>query len=252
MIKAAWALRQRFWSLAVSFPCEAVDDSISSSSAHERGVTTIWMLLRARDNPGGRKVEIVESLLRVLQINVAALIFPVAGVATLLAGFSDAKWYRVPNKITYPLMALGIAYHAALPSGAGWVFALAGFSFGLLILLPFFLLGGVGAGDVKLLAGIGSCLGLHDTVAVFLVFGVLAATYAAAVFFVRGQSERVASCLLHPFRTMLATTSASHRVEDALELRERTQRWRLVPLATIMAISLFILALGRVASVMWS
>jgi prepilin peptidase CpaA len=79
----------------------------------------------------------------------------VAGVAAV----SDAFYRRIPNWLTVGAVCGGILLHAWKDGGSGALFALLGVSLGLVLLLPFYALNAIGAGDVKLLAGIGALVG---------------------------------------------------------------------------------------------
>lgn len=83
------------------------------------------------------------------------------GVAVL----TDLQSRRVPNVLVALMLAAGIATQAltAPGIGTGLLAGLGGAVVGLFILLPFYALGGMGAGDVKLFAATGSFLGLHQT-----------------------------------------------------------------------------------------
>jgi prepilin peptidase CpaA len=88
-----------------------------------------------------------------------------AVIATgLAASLWDIRTRRIPNAITLGGAAVALVFHvctagsvAAAPGAAGW--SLAGWAVGLSLFLPLFLLGGMGAGDVKLLAAFGAWLG---------------------------------------------------------------------------------------------
>ena len=82
-----------------------------------------------------------------------------AAVLALLAAFSDIRQRRVPNTLTFGAALVGFAMHVVLTGWSGLAFALAGCAVGLLLFLPVFALGGMGAGDVKLLAAFGAWLG---------------------------------------------------------------------------------------------
>jgi len=69
------------------------------------------------------------------------------------------KARRVPNALTFGAAFLGLAMHAVLTGWFGLAFALSGWAVGLLLFFPVFALGGMGAGDVKLLAAFGAWLG---------------------------------------------------------------------------------------------
>ncbi len=81
------------------------------------------------------------------------LIFLAVAVAT------DLHLRRIPNILVAMMLSWGIVIHCSFLGSAGALSALAGIVAGFLILLPFYALGGLGAGDVKLLVGVGSFLG---------------------------------------------------------------------------------------------
>ncbi|MGD9904761.1 MAG: prepilin peptidase [Vicinamibacterales bacterium] len=81
-----------------------------------------------------------------------------AGVAAA-ACVTDLAWRRVPNALTIPALAAGIVAHALWPGGFGPLGALGGAAVGLAVFFPFFALGGLGGGDVKLMASLGAWVG---------------------------------------------------------------------------------------------
>ena len=75
-----------------------------------------------------------------------------------MACATDLRTSRIPNLLTFSAAAAGLAWHAF----GGWAplaSALGGLALGLLLFLPIYLLRGMGAGDVKLLAALGAWLG---------------------------------------------------------------------------------------------
>jgi prepilin peptidase CpaA len=71
----------------------------------------------------------------------------------------DMRTRRIPNALTLCAAVCGVAFHFAAGglAAAGW--SLAGWGLGALLFFPWFALGGMGAGDVKLLAALGAWLG---------------------------------------------------------------------------------------------
>ena len=77
----------------------------------------------------------------------------------VVAAVIDGWKLKVPNWLTFPLIISGWIYCTACFgwSGLGW--SLVGTAVGLALLLPLYAIGGMGAGDVKLLAGVGAWVG---------------------------------------------------------------------------------------------
>ncbi len=93
----------------------------------------------------------------------------VLGVAT----FTDLKSRRIPNWLVLPFLVVGIVTSGYLHGWHGIGQSVAGIAVGALIFGSFFLLGGMGAGDVKLCAAIGAWIG-PDQLFLALVFTGLA------------------------------------------------------------------------------
>lgn len=98
------------------------------------------------------------------------------------AAVSDALRRRIPNWLVLPGMLFGLAANALVPGALGLTSAVTGLAAGLLAFLPFYLLRLLGAGDVKLIAMVGSFLGAAHLVgamlASFLAGGLLAVAFA--------------------------------------------------------------------------
>lgn len=77
----------------------------------------------------------------------------------VLACVLDLRNRRIPNSVTLGGAGLGLLYGAVMQGPTGILQAVLGWLAGLLVFLPFFALGGLGAGDVKLLACLGTWIG---------------------------------------------------------------------------------------------
>lgn len=111
-------------------------------------------------------------------------------VVLIVAAVIDGKQLRVPNWLTFPMVLSGLAYSTWTGGMEGFGFGLWGMTVGLLTLLPLYAVGGMGAGDVKLMAGIGAWLGATVTWNAFLVTVVVGAVMAIVMVLVRRAWEK--------------------------------------------------------------
>lgn len=84
-------------------------------------------------------------------------------ILLLTAAFFDAKEKRIPNLLTFPVMLTGLILNIIMNRLSGITFSFYGFLIGLAIFFIPFILGGMGAGDVKLMAAIGALMGWKFT-----------------------------------------------------------------------------------------
>ena len=80
-------------------------------------------------------------------------------IAMLIAVAWDLKKQKIPNLITFPLMLFGLFYHTINSSISGLGFSFLGLLVGIAIFIIPYILGGMGAGDAKLMGGAGAVLG---------------------------------------------------------------------------------------------
>ena len=128
----------------------------------------------------------------------------IGGVATL-AAVSDVRTGRIPNWLTFGAMAGGLVFSAIHAGGSGVVTSLFGGLVGLALFLPLFVLGGMGGGDVKLLAAVGTWLGPFGALQAALWASLAGGVLAVIVGISRGYLSaalRNLSALLWVWRTV--------------------------------------------------
>lgn len=99
-------------------------------------------------------------------------------ITLIVAAYIDGKQLRVPNWLTFPMVLSGLAFHLFAAGWPGLEMSLSGMFVGLLCLLPLYAVGGMGAGDVKLMAGIGAWLGAAITFSAFCASTIVGAFMA--------------------------------------------------------------------------
>lgn len=93
------------------------------------------------------------------------------GALALLLGaaaWSDIRSHRIPNVLVLLGLITGLLLQMSAEGMPGLVRALLGMVVGFLVLMPFYLLRTLGAGDVKLMAAVGALMGPAEIVGVFL------------------------------------------------------------------------------------
>ena len=77
----------------------------------------------------------------------------------LIATWTDIRQQRIPNWASIGGAVLGLVLNAVVLGWSGVLSGVYGLGLGLLVFLPLYAVGGMGAGDVKLLATVGAFLG---------------------------------------------------------------------------------------------
>ncbi len=133
-----------------------------------------------------------------------------------IASMYDLRTRRIPNKLTLPAILFGLALHLYRggPAEMGWS-ALAGLIAGGVFLL-FFLAGGMGAGDVKLMTAVGCLVGTGNIKEVLLATVIIGAVMGIALAIYRGQFRQT---LLN-----VTTLVQHHRAEGLAEHPELNVR----------------------------
>lgn len=150
-------------------------------------------------------------------------------LAVMLAAalWRDLAHRRIDNWITFTGAACAIGLHLTLAGAEGAGFALGGLAVGLIVLLPFYISGGMAAGDVKLMAAAGAFLGPVDCLwaagfslmtGAVLAVGVLAIGGGLREGLTHVSRQIFAYSMTQVWAPAAAGTAASHRFPYALAI----------------------------------
>jgi prepilin peptidase CpaA len=135
--------------------------------------------------------------------------------ASLVAALSDVRTQRIPNALTVPLLAAGLIQ-------AGWLNGLAGLGEAVaaaaVLFAPFLLLwmfAGGGAGDAKLMAGIGAWLGLAGGLAALFFIAAAGFVLAVAKAIAGGRLKEVAFNVVLLFYSVVAFAAGRNKEKEA-------------------------------------
>jgi prepilin peptidase CpaA len=106
---------------------------------------------------------------------------------TLLAlcAASDIWSNKIFNIVTVPFAISAVALHTFNNGLDGFLFSTAGMATGIALLVLPYLMGGLGAGDVKLMGAVGSFLGAKATLGGFLFIALAGGIYSLALILIR-------------------------------------------------------------------
>jgi prepilin peptidase CpaA len=145
----------------------------------------------------------------------------VVGVA-LVACVFDLHSRRIPNVLTFGAALAGLIVATSMSGFPGLGSSTAGWLLATVLWLPLYALGGMGAGDVKLLAAIGAWLGpadvFHAALYAAMAGGLLALMVACAHGCVRQTWSNVQLLILH-WRIAGFTPQAQLTLETATSPR---------------------------------
>ena len=113
-------------------------------------------------------------------------------IVLVVAATIDGLKLKVPNWITFPMVISGWIYSAGFSQYAGWeglLYSLGGTVVGLGVMLPLYSVGGMGAGDVKLNAGIGAWVWIQVTLYAFCATAIVGGILAIAMVIWSGSWE---------------------------------------------------------------
>ena len=109
----------------------------------------------------------------------------IAILVGLAAMIDDLARRQIANWIPLAALAAGFGCQIGQSGLRGLMYAGIGTVAGFAVFLIFYLLGGMGGGDIKLMAGFGALLGFHQVLAAALWIGAVGGVLAVAVLAVR-------------------------------------------------------------------
>jgi len=130
----------------------------------------------------------------------------------LVAAIWDLRFRRIPNWLTVPALVLGVALHLYLGT---WGEAAFGFGLAVVIYLPLWLAGGRGAGDLKLMAALGTILGPTIWIQLFVLTAVIGAVWALVLVLAKRRLIQTLKNIFGILRSLATGRKPTHRLDSA-------------------------------------
>ena len=134
------------------------------------------------------------------------------GIAAVI---DDLTRRHIANWIPAAALAGGFGWHIGQNGWQGALTALAGTAVGFLVFLIFFLMGGMGGGDVKLMAGFGALLGTGRLLEAALWTAGLGGIMAVTILGWKALRRRIGTWAGAPQQSASQTLSAEEREREA-------------------------------------
>lgn len=166
------------------------------------------------------------------------------------ASFTDITGFKVYNALTIPLFFGALVYSVFTAGLSGLMIALTGAGIGFCILLIPYLMGGLGAGDVKFVTAIGAWIGptyllpgiIVGCVVTVLCFGLMAVhrTGFAGI----SDNVRLMFLRLSCFGKNLALEDQFESVRSIARSDNNEKRGRLIPFSAMVSLGILLVILG--------
>lgn len=122
--------------------------------------------------------------MKILAVHIADII--VAAVV-IISVYTDIKERKILNAVVLPAALAGLAVNSVFSGMDGFIFSLKGLGAGIGLLFIPFVLGGFGAGDVKLMGAIGALKGALFAFKAFLATGIAGGILAILLLVKQGR-----------------------------------------------------------------
>ena len=128
-------------------------------------------------------------------------------IILITAAIIDIRSRRIPNWLTFSTSIIAIIYYTWTKGLEGLFFSFKGLLVGIAVLIIPYLMGGMGAGDIKLMGAIGGFLGSKSVFIAFLCSAIIGGFYAFIILALNGHIKRT----LQRYGTMLKAFLLTHK-----------------------------------------
>jgi prepilin peptidase CpaA len=147
-----------------------------------------------------------------LPLQISSIATAVVVIGVILAAVIDLRTRRIPNELTAAMTGIGFGLGASAQSDVSMLASLAGFTLGLMFMMPGYVMGATGAGDVKLMGAIGALVGPAMVLTAFLCTSIAGGVLALIV---AVQRQRLTQTIAATGRLIAAPVNAPTEIKGA-------------------------------------
>nr|TXF86094.1 prepilin peptidase [Alkalicoccus halolimnae] len=173
-------------------------------------------------------------------MEMTVLIIAILAATIGISFFTDITTRRILNIVTFPAIVTGLAIHSVTAGLEGFIFSGLGFLIGFGLLLIPYIMGGMGAGDVKLMAAVGALMGPGFVISTFL-FAAIAGGVMGLYFIAKQRGA------LENFHTMLYAMPLIRNTAGSLSEIRSGARHASLPYGVAIAVGTVVTFAGSLA-----
>ena len=133
-------------------------------------------------------------------------------IGVIAAALIDLRSRRIPNGLTAAMTGIGFGLGASAQGEMSMLTSLAGFTLGLMFMMPGYVMGATGAGDVKLMGAVGALVGPSMVLTAFLCTSIAGGVLALMV---AVQRQRLAQTVAATGRFISAPANVPREIKGA-------------------------------------
>ena len=128
----------------------------------------------------------------------------------IIAMITDIHGNRIPNWLTLPAIIIGLGINFILAGACGLLFSIEGLILGMGLFIVLYMLGGMGAGDVKLMGVVGTMLGPQMVLWAALYTAIIGGIYALAVIAFHPRTRAIRTALMEMVKGVIYSRSLKY------------------------------------------
>jgi prepilin peptidase CpaA len=156
----------------------------------------------------------------------------------IAAAFQDVRFRKIPNWLTLSTATAAILGYTLLRGSEGLLFSLSGALVGVALMILPYILGGMGAGDAKLMGAVGAILGARGVFNAFLCAALIGGVYAIIVLISNGLLRKALSRYWLMLRTLAASRKFTYVPPSMAEEKPRLRYGIAIALGTLISVLL--------------
>lgn len=111
-------------------------------------------------------------------------------IVLMISSATDLRHRKIPNLLTFPTIVIALISYSFVGGMEGFLFSLYGLAAGFILFFVPFIMGGMGAGDVKLMCAVGAVIGFSHILGSILFIAIVGGLMSVVAIVLRRSFKR--------------------------------------------------------------